>query len=269
MTDRPAQHGFLARIMAAKELEIERHQSRVSLEELRDLAAARTDHRGFRNALTAEGINIIAEIKRASPSKGDIRLDLDPAALAAAYQAGGAAAVSVLTEQDFFKGSMDDLKCARAACTLPVLRKDFIFTEYQVAEAAAIGADAILLIVRTLAADALADLIAAASEYKVDALVEVHSEADLDVALAAGADLIGINNRNLQTFETDLDVAVRIFRAMPSDVVAVAASGIFGADDIRTNQQVGLHNFLVGESVVRSDDPAAFLTELRQAGDTP
>jgi indole-3-glycerol phosphate synthase len=267
MTPRPAQQGFLAKIMAAKELEIERHQLRVSLSELRDIAAARNDHRGFRRALTAEGVNIIAEIKRASPSRGDIRIDLDPAALASAYQAGGAAAVSVLTEQDFFKGSMEDLKAARAACELPVLRKDFIFTEYQIAEAAAIGADAVLLIVRTLAEDALADLIATTADYGLDALVEVHNEADLDAALRCGADLIGINNRNLQTFETDLDVAVRIFRAMPTDVVAVAASGIFGPEDIRINRHVGLHNFLVGESVVRSDDPAAFLAELRQAGD--
>jgi indole-3-glycerol phosphate synthase len=269
MTNRPEQRGFLATIMAAKEVEIERHQAAVSLEALRDIAHARTDYRGFRKALEPDGVNIIAEIKRASPSKGDIRVDLDPAALARAYQAGGAAAISVLTEQDFFKGSMEDLKIARASCELPVLRKDFIFTEYQVAEAAAIGADAILLIVRTLAEDTLTDLIAAAKACKLDALVEVHSEADLELALRCGADLIGINNRNLQTFETGLDVEVRIFQAMPADVMAVAASGIFGIDDIRVNRRVGLHNFLVGESLVRSDDPATFLAELREAGETP
>lgn len=257
---------FLSKIIEAKQQEIDAHKKVCTIGKLLEMAKERGDYRGFGNALRQDGINIIAEIKRASPSKGDIRVDLDPAELARSYEAGGAACLSVLTEHKYFKGGTKDLKKARAACTLPVLRKDFIFTDYQVAGSAACGADALLLIVRILEKEQLRDLFQMAKELGLDALVEVFTEQELETALDCGADLIGINNRNLQTFETDLEIARRIFRAMPAGVTAVAASGVFSAEDIRTNLEIGMHAFLIGESLVRSDDPVHLLQELRHAG---
>jgi indole-3-glycerol phosphate synthase len=257
------QNNFLTKLLAAKQDEIVRHSNAIPIAELLANAEQRDDQRDFYGALASANVNIIAEVKRASPSKGDIRADLDPAALADQYDAGGAAAISVLTEQDFFKGSLADMHAARNACTRPVLRKDFIFTEYQVAEAAANGADALLLIVRILDPVLLTDLLAMTESLGLAALVEVHDEADVEAALAAKASIVGINNRDLQTFAVDLNVAGRIAAMLPPDVLAVAASGISTRDDIDASLALGVSRFLVGESLVRSDDPAAMLRLLR------
>jgi indole-3-glycerol phosphate synthase len=261
MTD--TQNNFLAKLLAAKQAEIARHELATPLAELLAAAEARTDHRDFHAALASADVNIIAEVKRASPSKGDIAPDLDPATLASQYDAGGAAAISVLTEQDFFKGSLADMQAARAGCSRPVLRKDFIFTEYQVAEAAANGADAMLLIVRILDTPLLTDLLAMTESLGLSALVEVHDEADVDAAIAAKASIVGINNRDLKTFAVDLNVAGRIAATLPPDVLAVAASGISTRADIDASLELGVSRFLVGESLARSDDPTTMLRQLR------
>jgi indole-3-glycerol phosphate synthase len=257
---------ILDRIVASKRADVAAAQRDVPLARLREDAEARRDVRPFGDALMAPGptgVNIIAEIKRASPSRGVIRADLDPGGLAAAYAAGGAAAVSVLTERHFFLGSCQDLQRARAAAALPILRKDFIFCDYQVYESAAMGADAVLLIVRILSENQLADLMALTVHLGLAALVEVYSEEDLRSAECAGARLIGINNRNLQSFDTDLDHTLRLLPRLRLGQVAVAASGIKTRDDIRRYRAHGVFNFLIGERLVLSERPQAFLKRLR------
>jgi indole-3-glycerol phosphate synthase len=199
----------------------------------------------------------VAEVKRRSPSKGALAPELDPAGLASAYAAGGAACLSVLTDRDFFGGSADDLAVARAACDLPVLRKDFTVSPRDVADARLMGADAVLLIAAALDADELAELHALAERLGLDALVEVHDERELAVAVDVGAALIGVNQRDLVTFEVDTDRAVRLAGHMPSQVVAVAESGIRGPADARRLAEAGYHAVLVGESLVTATDPAA------------
>lgn len=255
---------ILERIVARKKEEIRKAERKNPLPGLAEKARAREDHRSFCAALNQDPglVRVIAEIKRASPSKGDIAPDLDPAHLAAAYERGGAAALSVLTDGPFFKGSLDDLEKARAACRLPVLRKDFILSGYQVYEAAAHGADAVLLIVRILAEPQLADLMALCAELSMDALVEVHAESDLETALKAGAILIGINNRNLASFDTDLQTATAMAGAIGPGRIAVAASGISSRQDIEANLYAGISRFLIGESLVRAEDPETFLQQL-------
>jgi indole-3-glycerol phosphate synthase len=238
----------------------------VPLSRLREAAEARRDIRPFFDALQSPGptgVNVIAEVKRASPSKGVIRGYLDPAGLAAAYAAGGACAISVLTEKRFFLGSREDLQQARAACELPVLRKDFIFCDYQLYEAAAMGADAVLLIVRILDRHQLADLIGLAGSLGLTALAEVYTAADVEAAGRAGARMIGINNRNLQSFDTDLGHTLQLLPLLRLEQVAVAASGIRTRADIQNYQASGVFNFLIGESLVTSENPAAFLKELQ------
>ena len=250
---------ILLQIVEAKRAEVETAQREIPLLRLREAAEARRDVRPFFDALkapAASGVNVIAEIKRASPSKGIIRKDLDPAGLAAAYADGGAAALSVLTERRFFLGSPEDLKQARAACGLPVLRKDFIFCDYQLYESAAIGADAVLLIVRILDQKRLADLIQLASSLGLSTLVEIYTEADVEAAALAGARLIGINNRNLKSFETDLGHTLKLLPRLQPGQVAVAASGIRTRADIQRYQANGVFNFLIGESLVLSESPA-------------
>jgi indole-3-glycerol phosphate synthase len=205
------------------------------------------------------GVNIIAEIKRASPSKGVICPDLDPAAFAGDYEMGGAAAISVLTDQLYFKGSPEDLKIARETTTLPVLRKDFLISAYQIFESAVMEADAVLLIVRILEQEQLKDYLSLCDELQMDALVEIHSEDDLEKATWAGARLIGINNRNLGSFETDIDTAIRMKSLLGPDQVAVAASGIQTREDIENTKVSGIWNFLIGESLVKSKNPKDFL----------
>lgn len=253
---------FLAEVVAAKRRAIAAAAALRPLEELRARASARRDHRSLAAALAAPGVRVIAEIKRASPSLGPIRPDLDPAALARAYAAGGAAAISVLTERDFFKGSDDDLVAARAAVTLPVLRKDFAIDAYQIYEAAALGADGVLLIVRILADAALARLHALAMELGLDPLVEVHDDADATRALALRPRLVAINNRDLRSFVTVLDNAARLAERFGEETIVVAASGLRTRADMERAQACGLRRFLIGETLVRAEDPAAALAEL-------
>jgi indole-3-glycerol phosphate synthase len=258
---------FLSSILASKRDEIARAKAAVSPADIERLAASRPDApRGFAAALDAPGVRVIAEIKRASPSLGDIRPGLDPVATARAYAEGGAAALSVLTEPAFFKGSAVDLQHARAAVALPVLRKDFIVDPYQVYETAAMGADALLLIVRILPDDALLrDLHALALSLGLDVLTEIFDERDAERANALGAALVGINNRDLDRFETDVAHASRLASRLRPGTAAVALSGIRSAADIRLNLGLGIRRFLVGEALVRASDPAATLYEMINA----
>ncbi len=253
---------FLKIIVEHKRREIAEAKQRMPEARLWEAAMVKRDKRPFAATLEKPGIHIIAEIKRASPSKGDICPELDPASLARQYEEGGAAALSVLTETAYFKGSVDDLKQARAAVSLPVLRKDFTISSYQMYESAALGADAVLLIVRILTTDQLRDYLALGQELDLDCLVEVHSEKDLENAHQAGARLIGINNRNLSSFDTDINTATRMVAGMRPHQTAVAASGISDRKDIEVNLKCGIHNFLIGESLVRADDPRRFLQSL-------
>jgi indole-3-glycerol phosphate synthase len=259
---------FLTRIVQQKGREISQARKVVSEARLAELARQRSDFRPFFDVLSrpgSAGVNIIAEIKRASPSKGDIRPDLNASRMAVLYEDGGAAAVSVLTDTDHFKGSLDDLKAARDACGLPVLRKEFIISRYQVLEAATAGADAILLIARILTSEKLDRLYTLCRELGMDALVEIHSPEDARMAAACGARLVGINNRDLTTFKTDIAVAMDLVSRLASGQIPVAASGIAKPADIRDNLEAGIFNFLVGESIVRAPDPARFIRELKEA----
>jgi indole-3-glycerol phosphate synthase len=256
---------FLKTIVKQKGREISQARKVVAEARLAELARQRSDYRSFFEPLArpgAEGVNIIAEIKRASPSRGDIRADLDASKTAAQYERGGAAAVSVLTDATYFKGHLDDLKAARSACRLPVLRKEFIISRYQVYEAAAAGADAILLIARILTPEKLVRLYRLCRDLGMDALVEIHTPEDARIVAGCGARLVGINNRNLSTFETDIAIAMDLVARLSPGQVPVAASGISGPADIQQNLDAGIFNFLVGESIVRSGDPARHIREL-------
>ena len=205
-------------------------------------------------------INIIAEFKRKSPSRGEIRRNADPSIIAKAYEDAGAAAVSVLTEEDYFDGSLDDLRSVRQAISLPILRKDFIFEEYQVYESAAAGADAILLIVAALDDESLWRLRRTAEdELGLDALVEVHTREEMGRATSSGAKLIGVNNRNLGTFEVSLDTSARLAPMGGDNALMISESGIESADDIQRLYDLGYRGFLIGESVMRADDPGEAL----------
>jgi indole-3-glycerol phosphate synthase len=238
------------------------------LEPLLDAARACPPVRGFRAALAAVAdgdIAVIAEIKRRSPSKGDLYADLDPAGVARAYAAGGAACLSVLTDERWFGGSVDDLQAARAAVDLPVIRKDFTVCAHDVADARLIGADAVLLIAAALDDAELADLHALARELGLDALVECHDEAEAERALAVDADLVGVNQRDLVTFQVDTARAVRVAPALPAGVVRVAESGVTSPGDAAVLAEAGYHAVLVGEHLVRSGDLAAATRALREA----
>lgn len=237
---------------------------------LAELERAGRDHRPFRETLAAAGPGgaaVIAEVKRRSPSKGDLRAGLDPARLAADYQRGGARALSVLTDAEWFGGSAEDLRRARAATALPVLRKDFTVDPRDVIDAGLMGADCVLLIAAALDGAELSDLSGLARDVGLDCLVEVHDEAELERALACGASLVGVNQRDLYTFEVDQARAVRVAAAIPDGVVRVAESGIRGRDDVAALADAGYHAVLVGESLVTFTDPEAAVRRLLAAGE--
>jgi indole-3-glycerol phosphate synthase len=260
---------FLARAVADARSDAERRAEGVPLDALRAAAGGVPAARGFRDAVRrgSDGPQVIAEVKRRSPSSGDIRIDLDPAGLAAAYAAGGAAAVSVLTEPRHFAGSPDDLRAARAAVDLPVLRKDFVSTAYQVWEARAWGADAVLLIVAALDPPALRALLDEAAAAGLDALVEVHTVAEAEVAAAAGASLVGVNARDLATLELDPGRFAAVRQAVPGGTVLVAESGIRDRAGVQAAAGAGADAVLVGETLVRADDPTTALRHLLEPSD--
>lgn len=222
----------------------------------------RSGRRDFAAALRTRKPAIISEIKKASPSKGVLVEDFRPADLARQYERGGAAALSVLTDREFFQGSLDDLRAARAACTLPVIRKDFTLTDYHVLEAAAVGADAILLIVAILDDAELRSLRELAADFGMAALVEAHDAEELERAVQSGAEIIGINNRNLNTFEVSLDTSLALIGGIPQGVTKVSESGIFNATDIHRLMAAGFDAFLVGEHLVKSGNATQALREL-------
>jgi indole-3-glycerol phosphate synthase len=259
--------GVLDDILAAKRAELALVQESEARDTLRRAALQAPPARDFAGALRrVDGrLAVIAEIKRRSPSKGDLAPHLDPVVSAKTYESGGAAALSVLTDRAFFGGSVDDLQRARAAVELPVLRKDFTIDETQVYETRAIGADAVLLIVAALPDDGLlAALRALADEIGLAALVEAHDEAELERALAAGATVVGVNARDLGTFGEDLGLSERVAGRIPADVTAVAESAIRTADDAGRMADTGYDAVLVGEALVRSDDPAALVGAMSQ-----
>lgn len=256
---------FLDRIVAVKQEEIAESSRRKPEAMLRKQAGMPRPKRHLFDMLKAPSSghpHVIAEVKRASPSKGLIRPDLDAVAYAKACQEGGATAMSVLTDNRFFHGSLGDAQSVRDAVDLPVLRKDFLISLYQVYESRAAGLDAILLIVRILETSLLNELLALCHELDMDALVEIHSEDDLKSASLAGAKLIGINSRDLSTFETDSTICSRLLPFLKPDQVAVAASGIRNRADIDRLMPFGVNNFLIGESIARSPDPKEFLKSL-------
>ena len=220
--------------------------------------------RRFRDALSGPDIAVIAEFKRRSPSAGSLRGDADVGEVVGAYERGGAAALSVLTEGPHFAGSLDDLRQARAKCELPILRKDFIVDAYQLHEARAAGADAVLLIVAALSREALATLYAQARELGLDVLVEVHDSSELELALGVGADLIGINNRDLRDFSVDVGRTAQLMAEIPAGVAVVSESGIGSAEQLRNLQEQGVQAVLVGESLMRAPDPELALRVLRR-----
>ena len=261
---------ILNKILAVKADEVAAAKKTRDLASLRrevesDLEARRAI-RGFENSLrgkiAAGHAGVIAEVKKASPSKGVLRPDFQPAAIAQSYAAHGAACLSVLTDVQFFQGSVDYLRQARAACALPVIRKDFIVDHYQVYEARAMGADAILLIVSALDHGLMADLEACALELGMDVLVEVHDGDELTAALKLKTPLLGINNRNLRTFEVSLDTTIGLLPRIPADRLVVTESGIMGPADVRRMRAADVHAFLVGEAFMRAPEPGVALQSL-------
>ncbi|MFQ5927081.1 MAG: indole-3-glycerol phosphate synthase TrpC [Terriglobia bacterium] len=232
------------------------------LAKLEERSAAAPRLRDFAAALTRDGLNVIAELKRASPTRGLLRAAYNPAALAPALEQAGAAALSVLTEEEFFQGSLEDLTLVRQLVRTPVLRKDFLFDPYQLFEARAAGADAFLLIAAILSPQELRLLITLGQQLGMAALVEIHRHAELDPALAAGARIIGVNNRNLKTFEVDVGTSARLIEAIPDDRIAVSESGLKRRSELERLRTAGFDAFLVGEHLMQAADPAVALRAL-------
>ena len=256
---------ILEKIIARKRERLEEARAREPEAALRRRASDSPTPRDFAAALRGEGVRIIAEIKRRSPSAGLIREDVDPATLAKAYHCGGADAISVLTEQDFFDGRLAYLKAVRQSCPLPILRKDFLFDPYQLYEARACGADAVLLIVAALQDGQLKELHDVAAEQGLAALVEVHDDRELERALDAGARIIGINNRDLRTFQVTLETSMRLAPTIPADRVIVGESGIREPEDIRRLAAAGVGAFLIGEQFMRAANVAAEVRRMKGA----
>lgn len=257
---------ILNKILATKAEEIAAAQARMPLAEVQTLATQQSPARDFvgaiRSKIAAGKAAVIAEIKKASPSKGVIRADFRPADIAASYEQGGAACLSVLTDEQYFQGSADYLKQARAACKLPVLRKDFMIDEYQVYEARAMGADCILLIAAALTLAQMQKLEAVAHGLGMAVLVEVHNGEELEQAIQLTTPLLGINNRNLRTFEVTLDTTLGLLNSISADKIVVTESGIFTADDVKLMRDHAVHTFLVGEAFMRQDNPGAELAKV-------
>jgi indole-3-glycerol phosphate synthase len=253
---------MIEELVGAARAGVERRRAQVALEDLESRLGERPEQRPFGEALTRPGLSVIAEFKRRSPSAGEIRDGAEPAELARAYEEGGAAALSVLTDEAHFGGSLSDLTEARAACELPVLQKDFIVDRYQLYEAALAGADAILLIVAALDRDRLAALHDEARSLDLDCLVEVHDELELATALRVDADVIGINNRNLEDFNVDVQTTFELITDVPAGKTAVSESGIADRTTLEELERVGVDAVLIGEALMRSDDPAAKVREL-------
>ena len=257
---------ILVKILRRKEEEVAERKARIPLKSIQEQLTDAATTRGFINAIqgriTGGNTAIIAEIKKASPSKGLIRFDFDPAAIARSYAAGGATCLSVLTDRDFFQGDDDYLTQARAVCNLPVLRKDFVIDPYQVYESRWLGADCILLIVAALSDAQLEELIEVAVVAGVDVLVEVHDRQELGRALKFDVPLIGINNRNLRNFTTHLDTTLELLEAVPDDCTLVTESGIHTREDVELMRSNGVNAFLVGEAFMRAQDPGAELNLL-------
>ena len=259
---------ILSEIIAKKRERVIAAQEAVPFAEMRrharEVREGASPH-ALRTVLRANGINIIAEFKRRSPSKGTIHADANLADIVGSYEAGGAVAISVLTEEDYFDGSLDDLRAAKSAVSVPVLRKDFVFEEYQVYESGAAGADAILLIVAALDDETLSQLRQLAEdELHMDALVEVHDSEEMQRAKAAGATLIGVNNRDLRTFTVSLDTSLALAREASPEALLISESGLHSSSDLQRLRDAGYHGFLIGETLMRAENPAEMLRELRR-----
>jgi indole-3-glycerol phosphate synthase len=256
----------LSEIMAKKQERVTAAKEVVSLDEMRRLASeARGSAKphALLDALRRDGVNIIAEFKRRSPSKGMIRGDADVTGIARSYEAGGAVAMSVLTEEDYFAGSLDDLRTVKATVDLPVLRKDFMFEEYQIYEAAAAGADAILLIVAAINDETVSSLRRLAEEeLRMDALVEVHTADEMKRAIACGATIIGVNNRDLRTFEVSLETSITLATQAPRESVLISESGLKRSNDLQCLRDAGYRGFLIGETLMRAPKPDEALRQL-------
>jgi len=260
---------ILERILEVKRAEIVSAKKDVSRSHLEDLARKAPPPRDFIGALQAKNPAVIAEIKRASPSKGLLREDFDPAAIARSYERGGAACLSVLTDVQFFQGAPEHLQAARAACMLPALRKDFVIDPYQVFESRAMDADCILLIAACLSPGQMAEMESIAEALRMAVLVEVHDRGELDVALRLKTPLIGVNNRNLKTFETRLETTLELAGAVPGERLLIAESGILSRADVARLRDGGIRAFLVGEALMRAPEPGQALAELFEFGVTP
>jgi indole-3-glycerol phosphate synthase len=256
-------------ILAGVREDLAERQARISLDDLKLEAQRKPDAKDPMPVFRGDGIAIIAEVKRSSPSKGELAEITDPAALAREYEEGGAAAISVLTEQRRFNGSLDDLRAVRGRVDVPVLRKDFIVSSYQLWEARAAGADMVLLIVAALEQEALVSLIERAHSIGLCPLVEVHDEEETRRAVDAGAQLIGVNNRNLKTLEVDRETFARVAPTIPSNLVRVAESGVRGPHDVIEFARAGADVVLVGETLVTGRDPRASVADLVAAGSHP